>query len=311
MEIIIIGAGAMGCLFGAILSSVSRVTLLERWEVQVSAIQEKGLVLEGLGGKSETFDLPIVSDAKDLKTRADLAIVFTKSHMTFRAAEDAATVLKDTGLALTLQNGIGNVETLEGQVGPGRALAGVTSHGATLLGPGQVRHAGEGPTILARPKTGAERIEGVAAVFRRAGLETHLEENVERLIWGKLVVNAGINALAAILKVRNGVIGSEKACETVMAKAVSEAVAVAGRLGIGLPYDAPVEQVRKVCEKTAGNRASMLQDILRGTPTEIESINGAIARKGLEVGIETPCNLLLAEIIRAMEATAKDRIQEG
>jgi 2-dehydropantoate 2-reductase len=245
---------------------------------------------------------------EQIRQPVDLAVIFVKSHQTARAAEAAAAVLKAEGVALTLQNGIGNVERLEARLGRGNVLAGVTSHGGTLLGPGRVRHAGKGPTVLGFSEAHADTINRIARVFDRAGIETRVEQNLERLIWGKLVVNAGINALAAILRVQNGVLGSEKACEPLMARAVAEAAAVAKRLGVTLPYEDPLTHVKNICAMTSQNRASMLQDILRGAPTEISAINGAIVQKGRELGIETPGNQLLTEIITAMEATANTRV---
>ncbi len=308
MKIAIIGAGAMGCIFGALLDAAAGVVLVDGWEAHVSAMREKGLVFEDLDGSTTTKTLSVVSSPEQINTPVDLAIIFVKSHQTARAAEEAAAVLKESGVGLTLQNGIGNVECLEARLGPGKVLAGVTSHGGTLLGPGRVRHAGKGPTILGFSPKHAETIDAIARVFEQAGIETRVEQNLERLIWGKLVVNAGINALAAILRVQNGVLGSEKACEALMARAVSEAVAVAEGLGIALPYPDPLEHVKRVCAMTAGNRASMLQDILRGAPTEISAINGAIVEKGREIGVQTPYNRFLTEMVTALEETAKARI---
>ncbi len=309
MEIAIIGAGAMGCIFGALLSASARVILMDPWEAHVRAIREAGLTLEDGKGKTVTIRLPVVMHPREVPRPVDLAIVFTKSYRTRQAVEDAAAVLKKTGLALTLQNGVGNVEILEERLGSARALAGVTSHGGTLLGPGRVRHAGKGPTVIGRSPTHAREVERIVRVFQEAGIDCRVEENVQRLIWGKLVVNVGINALAAVLRVPNGVLGSEKACETLMAQAVSEAVAVARGLGIALPYEAPLAHVKRVCENTAKNRASMLQDILRGAPTEIGAINGAVVQKGEALGIPTPCNRFLTQIVRALEATARERIE--
>lgn len=304
MRIAIIGAGAMGSLFGAFLSSAADICLIDPYEDHVRMIAEKGLAVEGTDGAVRTYRLSATSDPSTVKTGVDLAIVFTKSHRTEWAARIAAPLLGENGFALTLQNGVGNRETIAGVLGEDRAVVGVTSHGGTLLDPGRVRHGGEGPTHIG----GAGRnIEAVVDLFRAAGIDTRLSKDVDSLIWGKLVINAGINALAAILRVPNGALGATPECESIMAGAVEEAAVVAESLGIRLPYENPVEHVRAVCEKTSANRASMLQDILRGAATEIDVINGAVVQKGRAAGIPTPRNRFLWEVVKALEATSTHR----
>lgn len=308
MQTAIIGAGAMGCLFGAMLAGAAPVVLVDPWQEHVAAINAKGLTVEGLDGRQRVHRLPVFNDPAAIEQPVDLAIIFTKSYRTEAAAGDANRILKPDGLVLTLQNGIGNLETIARVVGPQRAVAGVTAHGGTLLGPGRVRHAGVGPTHIARPATAAQAVDRICRFFVRAGIDTTAEENLDRLIWGKLVINVGINALAAILRVTNGAIGDTPACEPLVAGAVAEAVAVAHALGIRLPYKDPLQRVKAVCQATAANRASMLQDILRGARTEIGVINRAIVERGATLGIATPSNRLLAEIVEALEATAAHRV---
>ena len=107
---------------------------------------------------------------------------------------------------LTLQNGLGNLERIEAEVGPARAVAGVTAQAATLLAPGQVRHAGRGPTTIGVRPGQEQRLEAIAALFNRAGIDTNLSDDVDSLLWSKLIVNVGINALTALLRVPNGVL---------------------------------------------------------------------------------------------------------
>ena len=145
-------------------------------------------------------------------------------------------------------------------------------------------------------------------MFNRGGIDTQVVDDVDRLLWSKLIVNVGINALTALLRVPNGSLAQVRECELLMAQAVNEAVAVARALGINLDDDQPLDRVHQVCALTAPNRSSMLQDILRGAPTEIEVINGAIVAKGRAVGIPTPVNLLLTQLVKALEATVSYRI---
>ena len=151
-------------------------------------------------------------------------------------------------------------------------------------------------------------IAAVAGLFNRAGLETRISDDVDSLLWSKLIVNVGINALTALLRVPNGVLAQTPECDLLMARAVAEAVAVARALSIGLDGERQLERVREVCLRTADNRASMLQDILRGRPTEIDAINGAVVARGRAAGVDTPVNLLLTQLVQALEATVADRL---
>ena len=308
MRIAVIGAGAMGSLFGSLLAAVAPVVLVNHRKAHIDAINAKGLSVEGPDGSCRVQRLAAVSDPKALGERFDLAIVFTKAGQTRAAAETAARLLKPGGVALSLQNGLGNREVLAEVLGPRRALVGVTSQGATLVGPGHVRHAGDGPTWIARAGPPERVAAAVCRLFNAAGIQTELADDADALVWGKLIVNVGINALAALLRVPNGVLAAEPACQGLMAQAVAEAVAVAHARGIALPYPDPLAHVKAVCRRTAQNRASMLQDVLRGAPTEVAVINGAVARLAGELGLAAPVNTLLTALVAALEATAASRL---
>lgn len=307
MRLAIIGAGAMGSIFGAMLSAVSDVALVDNFEHHVRAIRENGLEIELNDGSIKNRAVFATTRPEEVAPGVDLAIIFTKAYDTRQAAETARDLLAEKGIALTLQNGIGNLEVMAGVVGENRCAAGVTSHGGTLVHPGRVRHAGQGPTTIAAPSPVVD-LAPVVDVFTRAGIDVSQSDSLDTLIWGKLVINVGINALAAIVRVPNGILGITGQCKAILAEAVAEAVQVAGALGIALPYDDPLTHVLAVCEKTARNRASMLQDTLRGVRTEIGVINQAIVEKGVELGVPTPCNRFLTATVLALEATADHRI---
>lgn len=308
MELLIIGAGAMGGLFASLLAPHAAVTLLTTNREHAAVIGAQGLTLVDLDGATRQVPVRVLTDPKDYGRRADLILVCTKTRATAAAAATARGLLVEDGLVLTLQNGLGNLEQLVIAVGANRAAAGVTSQAATLLAPGRVRHAGSGPTVLGRPAGPGGAVEAVAALFNRAGLDTRISDDVDSLLWSKLIVNVGINALTALLRVPNGVLAQTPACDLLMTRAVDEAVAVARALHIDLDYERQLERVREVCVRTADNRASMLQDILRGRPTEIDAINGAVVACGRQAGVATPVNLLLTQLVQALEATAADRL---
>ena len=308
MELLIIGAGAMGGLFGALLAPHAAVSLLTTNQEHAAVMGGHGLTLVDLDGATRRVPVRVLTDPQDYGRRADLVLVCTKTRATAQAAATARDLLAADGLALTLQNGLGNLEQLVAAVGAQRAAAGVTSQAATLLAPGRVRHAGSGPTVLGIPPGREEAITAVAGLFTRAGLETRISDDVDSLLWSKLIVNVGINALTALLRVPNGVLAQTPECDLLMARAVAEAVAVARALSIGLDGERQLERVREVCLRTADNRASMLQDILRGRATEIDAINGAVVACGRQAGVATPVNLLLTQLVHALEATVADRL---
>ncbi|NCC37698.1 MAG: 2-dehydropantoate 2-reductase, partial [Chloroflexia bacterium] len=193
-------------------------------------------------------------------------------------------------------------EVLAAELGATRVGQGVTALGGTLLGPGRVRHAGMGATTLSLTPHSAQA-NALADLLNQAGLPTSVTADLDSLVWGKLIVNVGINAITALLRVRNGVLTENSAARSLLGAVVTEAVGVAETQGITLPYADPVAHVLQVARATAANRSSMLQDRLRGAPTEIATINGAIVASGAQLGIPTPYNATLVALITALETT--------
>ncbi|MHB1132285.1 MAG: ketopantoate reductase family protein [Chloroflexota bacterium] len=306
MRVAVVGAGAMGCLFGGLLSRVADVWLYDPWQEHVDTIRREGLRIAEPDGEV-TVQVPATTDPAEVPA-ADLAIIFVKSHQTEWAARIASGILRADGLALTLQNGLGNGEVIAGVLGSERVWQGVTSHGGTLLGPGRVRHAGTGPTHLEVRDEIAIRAQRAVETFTRAGLEAHLSSDLASLIWGKLLVNVGINALTALLRVPNGTMAEVAEARSLMDAAVAEGVAVCQAKGIRLPYDDAAARAAEVALATGANRSSMLQDVLRGNRTEVAVINGAIVREAVKVGLKAPVNELLSGLIAAVEATYAKRL---
>lgn len=301
MQIAVIGAGAMGSLFGAYLAKAGEaVTVVDIWQEHIEAIQTRGLSLEEADGEK---NIPLAAMAGTARLEpVDLVILFVKSAATRLAATSAATVLKPGGRILTLQNGLGNAETIAEVIGIERVLVGTTAQGATLLGSGRVRHAGQGDTHIGRMTGDADQFcQDVAAILSRAGLPTFVEADVRSLVWGKLVINVGINALTALLRLHNGQLAELPETRQLLAMAVEEAVRVATAAGISLPYENPVDKVLTVAIATKQNQSSMLQDVLRQSCTEIAVINGAVVREGERLGVTTPVNRTLTLLVQALE----------
>ncbi|NIS82545.1 MAG: 2-dehydropantoate 2-reductase [Anaerolineales bacterium] len=293
-KVLIVGTGALACLFAARLASHTHVTLLGSWPEGLAALRRDGVRLVDADGSEKTFPVRATNDPADC-TDHPFAIVLVKSWQTVRAARQLAACLSEDGVALTLQNGLGNLEQLQDELGEERAALGVTTTGATLLDPGHVRVGGTGPTHVASHP----RLAPFVALIRQAGFEVETVDDLDGVVWGKLVVNAGINPLTALLGVPNGELLQRPEARALMRAAASEAANVAAALGVRIPYDDPVVVVEDVARRTATNRSSMLQDVARGAPTEIDAISGAIVEHGERLGVATPVNWTLWHLIRA------------
>ncbi|MFM2032074.1 MAG: hypothetical protein RLZZ297_839 [Chloroflexota bacterium] len=305
MRIAIIGAGAMGSLVGSYLAESNEVWLLDPWRDHVDAITANGLIRTE-GDTAHVAKPHATTDVADIPP-CDIALVLVKYHQTAWAAQQAVRVLGENGICVTLQNGVGNADIIAAAVPPARVCVGVTSLGATLVGPGVVRHAGTGQTVFATPHHAAE-ITALADAFSAAGLPASTLADVDSIVWGKLVVNVGINALTGILRVPNGVLTRNESALSVLHDAVNEAVIVAHAVGVTLPFHDPLAHVIAVAQATAANRSSTLQDVLRGSPSEIPTINGAIVRIAERYGIAVPTNALLVSLMAAVDSTVRERI---
>lgn len=300
MRIGIIGTGAMGSLLAAHLAPHADITVLGTWREGVQALQASGVRLERDGRVSQ---LPVRAVGSPHECEpVDVALIVVKGHQTCRAAEWARQILKPDGIAVTLQNGLGNLEIITEEVGAQRAAIGVSMQGATLTAPGVVRHAGKGLTTLGYTPDTREKLQELAALLNRAGIETRLTGDVRGLLWGKLVVNSAINALTAILQVPNGWLVENTDARAIVTAAAQETANVAQALGVTLPYPDAAERALVVATATASNQSSTLQDVLRGAPTELERINGAVIREGRRVGVPTPVNETLMRLFRAHQA---------
>lgn len=305
MRIAVVGSGAMGSLYGGLLADAGEdVTLIDIWKEHVDAINTRGLKISGVSGE-RLVRVRATTNPAEVGT-VDLIMIFVKAYDTRKAAQDALPMVGPETVFLTLQNGLGNVEQIEEVAGKGRVVAGATTHGSTLVGPGEVFHAGKGLTYIGE-LTGeiTERVKRIAETFNRAGIETHISQNIQGIIWKKILINVGINAITAITGLRNGEILLVPEVKEIVRKAVLEAAEVAKAAGITVEMEDPVAEVYKVAELTAKNKSSMLQDVERGRRTEIDAINGAIVRIGKQYGVDTPVNETLVAAVKGIEYASK------
>jgi 2-dehydropantoate 2-reductase len=237
----------------------------------------------------------------------DLVILTVKAHQTAAAVAALPTLLGASGLALTLQNGLGNLEEMGRVAGWARLLGGSSILGVTKLGEGEVFLAGLGVTYVG-PTSGSQvspgEAEAVADLFRRAGLPCEVRLDMDTALWEKLLANVGINPLTALLGVKNGALLDLPPAWDLAVAAAAEAKAVARAEGVNLTVD-PAARLKEVCTATAQNRSSMLQDVTAGRSTEIEALNAQVAARGEKHGIAAPVNHCLTQLIRALEVGGK------
>jgi len=306
MHFLVVGPGAMGCLFAARLKRAGfEVTLLDYLEERARQINKQGIVVQGITGEY-TVKVPAVTDG--ISMQPDFVLICVKAYTTKQAAESIKPWLSPEAFVVTLQNGLGNLEILEEIFGKKKVFGGITAQGSTLLGPGKIRHAGLGETIIGPEEHPDSPLERIVSAFNTAGFKTRSIKNVVDLIWGKLIINVGINVLSAITRLKNGRLAELNGTRWVMENAVKEAVAVAHAKNIRLPYPDPFARVMEVCRDTAENIASMLQDVLKERITEVDFINGAIVREGITLGIPTPVNHTLTCLVKTIQETYEERI---
>jgi 2-dehydropantoate 2-reductase len=303
MKIAVIGAGAMGSLFGALLAEGGHeVWLCDIWQDHIKALKRSGLKIEW-EGETRYVRLNAAGDPRQIE-ESELILIFVKSTQTRSAAESAALLAGQNGWVMTLQNGMGNAETIAKHIPSNRILAGTTAHGATMLEAGSIRHAGAGPTTVGMWAGGQKEFQiarQIADQFTQAGIESAAVEAVRPVIWDKLLVNVGINAITALTGIKNGQILDLELTRELSRAAVEEAASVARAQGIEIRQD-PAAHVFQVAAATAANRSSMGQDVDHRRPTEIKAINGFVAREADRMGLAAPVNRALTALVETMEA---------
>jgi len=296
-NILIVGTGALACLYAARLTQAGHhITMLGTWKEGLAALRKDGVRLVDANGNEQRFQVHATDNPKEC-IGTKYAIVLVKAWQTDRAAHQLAECLVDDGLVVTLQNGLGNYETLTQHVGLDRVALGSTTTGATLLGAGWVRAGGEGIISIGRHPA----IGPMEAALRSANFNVQIVDDPQSLIWGKLVINAAINPLTALLKITNGELLERPAARELMGQLAREAAEVARAENIKLNFDDPIAAVEQVAQKTSMNQSSMLQDVLRGAPTEIDAICGEVVQRANKHNLKVPANEMCWKLIKALE----------
>ena len=303
-SVVVVGAGGMGALFGAILQEGGlAVTLVDTNAEHVAAMKKNGLKITGFGG-DRAIDVDARETASDID-QAGIILFQCKSHGTRDAASGVRHLVDKGAVCVSFQNGLGNEEVISEVVGAENVLGGLTAMAAVLEGPGLVRDFSRVPSSIGEMRGGASaRAEAIAKAFTAAGLETHVSEDVRRDIWKKLLGNIAMSAASGATDMTSVEVLSVPELKATAFRALDEAFAVATAQGINLDHDAAVAGLEMITAPggTGDNKSSLCVDLLNGRPTEVDFIYGSVIELGRKSGVPTPTLETLASIVKGLEA---------
>lgn len=298
MKIVIVGAGAIGSLFGALLAKNNTIVLVGR-APHVTTIQHNGL---NINGKTHLHvKLSAVESVKDVPISPDLILLTVKSYDTEAAIKQTLPLIRDKTVVVSLQNGLDNMEKIEHVVDKDRILAGVTTHGAIFSNPGVIRHTGKGRTVLGELNgTRSKRLENIVRLFNEAGIKTQVSDDVVKEIWAKAIINSSINPLTAFFSCKNGYLLENPLLHKIVEAISEESTNIAQAEGIKLTGPDMTQRTKEVIRDTARNYSSMLQSVQQRKKTEIDSINGKLVTIGKQHRIDTSLNKILVELVTSL-----------
>lgn len=303
MKIAIIGAGAMGCLYGAYLSKQNDVILLDSFQPQVDAINENGVTLIEPDGARVVYSDVRAYLSGTYQEAVDLVIVFVKTNYTEDALEENRKLFGAATIAMTLQNGAGNDQKLAKYADAEHIVIGTSRHNAVNMGNGVSKHAAPGLTCIGSRSGGKAQADRVASALKVAGFETEVSDDIWRIIWSKLFVNLSINCITALTQMPIGYVVENKFAWNIAKKLIEEAVLVAQADGVTFDLQEAIEAVRHVCIDAAKGYSSMSQDRKNNRKMEIDAINGFVVAQAKTYGIAVPYNTMIVNLIHAIEGT--------
>lgn len=305
-HVVVLGAGAMGSLFGGLLAEGGlNVTLVDPWQEHIEHIKKDGLKMVGFGG-DRFIPIGATINPADIDA-ADIVFVQCKANFNAVAAKSVQHLFTadSNTVAISFQNGLGNEEELAKYFGEDRVLGGLTAQGANVEGPGVIRNHAELPSYIGEMSGGiSERTTAVAALLSAAGLPTEPSEHIRLDIWRKLMANIAISAVSGITGLNIGQIFNQHLADDVSYAALDEAVAVANAAGIELSADEAREILGKIAgpNGTPGNKSSLRVDIENERPSEIDYINGAVVKIGKKHGVPVPVNQTLVTLVHGLQS---------
>ena len=303
MKIGIVGAGAMGCVYAALMADAgNEVWAIDTWQAHIDAIAANGLRLEGASG-DRTVALGATTDPAAVGP-CDLVIIATKAGQVEAAAAGARALLGPETAVLTIQNGLGSAQKVARTVGAERVVTGVVGgFGASIRAPGHAHHNGMELVRLGEANGAVTpRLERIAALWRDAGFRVKCFDDIDQLVWEKLICNVCYSGTATLTGLTVGEIMADADAWPIASGCAAEAWRVARAKGVHVDIEDPVAYVRDFGSKIPGARPSMLLDHLAGRRSEIDAINGAIPPEALALGLEAPYNSLVSALVRAKEA---------
>jgi len=304
-EVCVVGPGALGCLYAALLQQGGvRTVLLDHRPDRAALIDGRGVLLEE-SGSTTAVPVPCAADPEQLPP-VGVVLLCVKTFSTRRALEHARPLL--AAAVVRLQNGLGDLRDLTDFVPLDHLVLATSGHGANLVAPGHVRHAGSGPTFLGAPPGGRPDAAAAAAALLGRALEgVSVVADTPSMLWRKLLVNAAINPLGALTGLPNGQLLEVPLLAAALRDLSREVAAAAAVQGADLGTEWPEGVVREACARTARNLCSMLQDVRAGRQTEVEAINGAVARAGAATPVSAVLEWLVSEVLGSRSANAGGR----
>jgi 2-dehydropantoate 2-reductase len=295
----------MGSLFaGKLKQSNFDVTLFNRSNNHVKQIRENGLRILERDRTVSQVNIPVITEAEHLEEKYDFIIILVKTFVTEQVVGQVLHAISKDTVVLTLQNGVGNLEALQRLLPTHEIAAGGTNSGAGVMGNGFIAHRGWGDTFIgySGKQTNSLKLEKVADMFTQSGLQTYVADDVQSIIWSKLLLNVAYNGLTAVTRLRNGEVVLSEDGQEIVRDLVEEAMSVAKAQGISLLYQNPVKECIELgLTKIGENKSSMLTDVLNKRKTEIDVINGAIVKYGEMLSIPTPCNKMITQLVKVIE----------
>lgn len=304
MKISVIGAGAMGSIYGAHLSLKNEVYLIDTNPEIIESVNKNGLTLEE-NGKNNIY-YPKALAKTDSLQKMDIIILFVKALYSKSALESNKNLIGPDTYLMTLQNGSGHEEILSEFVPRERIIIGTTEDNGAVLSPGHVRHGGVGNTNIGTlVKDSKNFLQEIKNNFDSCGFNVKIHDNIQQLIWDKLFTNVSLSAVTGILKCEMGVIASDKYAWEISKTLLHEAVEVAHAMGLKADEEKLRESIKKTSESSPNGITSICADLRSGRRTEVDTISGSVVRAADKFGVSVPCHKFLVNIVHAMEDLAK------
>ncbi len=304
MRIAVIGAGAMGSIYGGHLALQNEVYLVDTNPNVVQTINDQGIRLEE-NGEDHIYRPRAVTDTAGLP-EMDLIILFVKALFSRAALNGNRNLIGRDTYLMTLQNGSGHEDILGEFVEKDHIIIGTTEDQGTILGMAHIRHGGTGGTNLGMLTPDAEgMLPKLKQTLDQCGFKARIHENIQQLIWNKLFVNVALSAVTAVLNVKMGFIAQDPHAFALSGQLLHEAVAVAHAMGLEADEAHLLQEIKETSERVPEGITSICADLSAGRRTEVDTISGSVIRAAKKCGIEVPAHEFLVNMVHAMESRPK------